>query len=97
MARITLQRKSPWPSEFRGSFLGERANLGDRLLVVLEVHGVQAGSAGAFAVDEDVVDEEASARGFADALKGQLVDPRFGLATADEARVDDRLEDLVDG
>jgi hypothetical protein len=32
----------------------------------------------------------------ADLLQGQLVDPRFGLAAADEAGIDDGLEYLVD-
>ena len=51
---------------------------------------------GAFAVDQHVVDEEAGLGGQADPVEGQRVDLRFGLAAADEAGVDDGLEDLVD-
>ena len=56
----SVPRRRPARRSRRAAAGGEqRADLGDRLLVVAEVDGRDAGPAGAFAVDLDVVDEEA--------------------------------------
>ena len=57
---------------------------------------LHAGACGRPRVGQQVVDEDAGLGGQAEPLEGDLVDPRFRLAAADEGGVDHGLEDLVD-
>src|SRR5580700_7601125 len=74
-----------------------RLDLLDRLLGRSEPDRGDAEPARAVAVELDVVDEDRLLGGGAEALERDLVDLWLGLAAPDERRVDDHVEDLVDG
>ena len=85
--------------------LERRLDLRDRLVVVAEVDDVDAELARGGAVHLDVVDEQALGElevaervriVVTEALERKRVDLGLGLPHADEGRVDDQLEDLVD-